>query len=104
MSQSLTDRPFNVLFLCTANSARSIIAEAILNKVGVGKFRAFSAGSQPSGRVNPHALMLLQSLGHDVYGFRSKSWSEFADLGAPLRVAAGETFDFTPPSTVSCQA
>jgi arsenate reductase (thioredoxin) len=80
----MTDRPYNVLFLCTANSARSIIAEAILNKIGAGKIRAFSAGSHPKGQINPHALQLLQSLGHDISGFRSKSWSEFADPGAPL--------------------
>jgi arsenate reductase len=80
----MADRPYNVLFLCTANSARSIIAEAILNKIGAGKFRAFSAGSRPKGQINPHALQLLQSLGHDISGFRSKSWSEFADPGAPL--------------------
>src|SRR6201981_65168 len=80
----MADRPYNVLFLCTANSARSIMAEAILNKIGAGKFRAFSAGSRPRGQINPHALLLLQSLGHDISSFRSKSWSEFADPGAPL--------------------
>jgi protein-tyrosine-phosphatase len=74
---------FNVLFLCTGNSARSIMAEAILNKVGAGKFRAYSAGSQPKGRVNPHTIQLLQSLGYDSSSFRSKSWNEFAKPGAP---------------------
>jgi protein-tyrosine-phosphatase len=80
----MTDRPFNVLFLCTGNSARSVMAEAILGKLGAGKFLAFSAGSQPKGRVHPEASRLLQSLGYDVSGFRSKSWGEFADPGAPV--------------------
>jgi arsenate reductase len=76
-------KPYNVLFLCTGNSARSIIAEAILNRLGQGKFRAYSAGSQPKGAVNPHAIRLLKSLNHDTSGLRSKSWSEFARPGAP---------------------
>ena len=77
------DRPFNVLFLCTGNSARSIMAEAILNKLGAGKFHAYSAGSQPKGAVNPRTIQLLDSLGYDTSGFRSKSWSQFAKPGAP---------------------
>ena len=77
------DRPFNVLFLCTGNSARSIMAEAILNKLGRGKFRAYSAGSHPNGQVNPHTIRLLQSLDYDTSAFRSKSWNEFAKPGAP---------------------
>jgi protein-tyrosine-phosphatase len=75
--------PFNVLFLCTGNSARSIMAEAILNKLGVGKFRAYSAGSQPKGQVHPETLRLLQSLGYDTSAYWSKSWSEFAAPSAP---------------------
>jgi protein-tyrosine-phosphatase len=100
----VTDQPFNVLFLCTGNSARSIMAEAILNKVGAGKFRAYSAGSQPKGKVHPETLRLLKSLNHDTSGFRSKSWSEFANRGAPLLDfvftvcdnAAGETCPVWP--------
>ena len=80
----MSDRPLNVLFLCTHNSARSVIAEAILNKLGRGNFRAYSAGSQPSGKINPHALQVLAGLGYDVSGFRSKSWHEFTKPGAPV--------------------
>jgi arsenate reductase len=79
----MAERPFNTLFLCTGNSARSILAEAILNKLGAGEFNAFSAGSQPKGAVNPHTLALLRSLGYDIAGLRSKSWNEFARPGAP---------------------
>ena len=79
----MTDRPFNVLFLCTGNSARSVIAEAILNRVGMGKFRAYSAGSQPKGQIHPETIRLLQNLHYDTSGFRSKSWSKFASPGAP---------------------
>ncbi len=79
----MPDAPFNVLFLCTGNSARSIMAEAILNRAGLGKFRAFSAGSHPKGKIHPYALALLQRLHYDVSGLRSKSWQEFARPGAP---------------------
>jgi protein-tyrosine-phosphatase len=77
------DRPYNVLFLCTGNSARSIIGEAILNKEGARNFRAYSAGSQPKGQINPNTIQLLQSLGYDTSGCRSKSWDEFATSGGP---------------------
>jgi protein-tyrosine-phosphatase len=96
--------PYNVLFLCTGNSARSIIAESILNKLGAGKFCAHSAGSQPKGRVHPATMRLLASLGYDTSGLRSKSWSEFARPGAPALDfvftvcdnAAGETCPVWP--------
>lgn len=78
-----TERPLNVLFLCTHNSARSIIAECIVNRLGTGRFRGFSAGSQPSGKVHPYALDLLRHLNYVVTGLRSKSWEEFAAPGAP---------------------
>jgi arsenate reductase (thioredoxin) len=100
----MSERPFNVLFLCTGNSARSIMAEAILNRIGAGKFHAFSAGSQPKGNVHPEAKRLLQSLDYDTSPLRSKSWNEFARPGAPpldfvftvCDNAAGETCPYWP--------
>lgn len=79
----MVQRPFNVLFLCTHNSARSILAESIMNRLGQGRFKGYSAGSQPSGKVHPYALHLLQKLNYDTSSLRSKSWSEFTRPDAP---------------------
>ncbi len=79
----MSDRVYNVLFLCTGNSARSIIAEAILNREGRGRFKAFSAGGHPKGKVNPRTLDLLRKFNYDPSTLRSKSWAEFAKAGAP---------------------
>jgi len=79
----MADTPMNVLFLCTGNSARSIMGEAIMNKTALGRFRAFSAGSQPKGQLNPDTVVLLARLGYDTSVLRSKSWHEFAQPGAP---------------------
>jgi len=104
LNPGVAGRPYNALFLCTGNSARSILAEALLNRWGQGKFRAFSAGSHPTGAVNPYALALLQQVGIPAGRARSKSWDEFAAPNAPqmdfiLTVcdnAAGETCPYWP--------
>lgn len=80
----MSDRTFNVLFLCTGNTARSILAESILRKEGGGRFRSFSAGSQPKGTVNPFALKVLRAMDYPVDDLRSKSWEEFARADAPV--------------------
>jgi protein-tyrosine-phosphatase len=83
MIEAVENKVFNILFICTGNSARSIMAEAILNRAGRGKFRAFSAGSQPKGHVHPYAVDLLRRLNYDVSEVRSKSWLEFSGPNAP---------------------
>ena len=80
----MSDRIYNVLFLCTGNSARSILAESIMRKDGQGRFRSFSAGSEPKGQVNPFALKVLEALNYPADGMRSKSWREFASPDAPV--------------------
>jgi arsenate reductase (thioredoxin) len=105
----MTDRAYNVLFLCTGNTARSILAESILRKEGAGRFNAFSAGSYPKGVVNPFALTTLAACGYPVEGLRSKSWDEFAAPDAAQMDfvftvcdnAAGEACPFWPGSPIS---
>jgi len=105
----MTDRVYNVLFLCTGNSARSILAEGLINHWGRGRFRGFSAGSHPNGAVHPIALKLLQNLKFPTEGLRSKSWDEFAQPGAPpldfvftvCDNAAGEVCPYWPGQPVT---
>jgi arsenate reductase len=79
----MSEKQYNVLVLCTGNSARSILGEVLFNSLGKGKFKAYSAGSKPAGKVNPGAIEWLQAHGHSIEGLRSKSWDEFAAAGAP---------------------
>src|SRR5271166_3032429 len=93
---------FNVLFLCTGNSARSILAESILRKEGAGRFRAFSAESHPKGTVNPFALKVLAAYGYPMDGFRSKSWDEFAAPALPLWISCSRIAIRPPPKRARC--
>lgn len=105
----MTEKIYNVLFLCTGNSARSILAESIMRKDGAGRFRSFSAGSQPKGEINPFALKVLRATDYPTEGMRSKSWLEFAKSDAPVMDfvftvcdnAAGETCPVWPGQPMS---
>ena len=105
----MTDKIYNVLFLCTGNSARSILAEALMNRMGEGRFHAYSAGSFPKGNVHPQALALLEELSFETLGLRSKSWDDFSEPDAPnfdfiftvCDNAAGETCPIWPGRPMS---
>jgi arsenate reductase len=105
----MENRPYNVLFICTGNSARSLMAEAVLNQLGGGRFRAFSAGSQPAGKPHPMTLELLGRHRYDLSALRSKSWDEFSQPGAPVMdfvltvcdKAAGEVCPIWPGQPIS---
>jgi arsenate reductase len=109
MGKNMSEKTYNVLFLCTGNSARSIMAEALVSAMGHGRFRGFSAGSQPGGSVNPFAIEMVKTTGYSLENLRSKSWDEFAAQGAPkmdfiITVcdnAAGETCPFWPGHPMS---
>jgi arsenate reductase len=105
----VSDHPFNVLFLCTGNTARSVLAEGILRKDGAGRFNAFSAGSHPKGKINPFAVKVLGAYGYPTDGYRSKGWEEFAAPGTPVMdfvftvcdSAAGETCPVWPGQPIT---
>lgn len=105
----MPDKIYNVLFLCTGNSARSVLGEALMNKLGAGRFKAFSAGSQPKGEIHPMSLEVLSSFGFPTEGLRSKNWNEFTKPGAPefdfiftvCDNAAGETCPVWPGKPVT---
>ena len=105
----MTDQTYNILFLCTGNSARSVIGEALVNKLGKGRFRGFSAGSQPKGQVHPMTLDILDKMGYETAGLSSKSWQEFAGPDAPQMdfiftvcdSAAGETCPVWPGKPIT---